>query len=250
MTTPMLVKRPDARRACQPIRQTRAPKPLQLVTRAEPVGTALAQVGAASTRTNGHQRPGPLQGVTAVPIIPAGKRPVGLWLRRAGRARAPLFGGAPPGPSGPGRGCAAGQGADAAAWRRKGGTPHCPGERRDVQQVGNMRMSVKTLIREAADDESRQAHRRPDRELHDGQRLVAEQRRSSRRVQQTRPKCCIAGRTTGIRRSNGRRKGVSQVSPIPDRQVPPRSPAGGDDGGINTRKDASELVAGGAGTGR
>jgi len=40
------------------------------------------------------------------------------------------------------------------------------------------------------------------------------------------------------------------VSPVLDRKVPPRSPAGGDDGGINTRKDASELVAGGARTGR
>jgi hypothetical protein len=43
---------------------------------------------------------------------------------------------------------------------------------------------------------------------------------------------------------------VSHVSPVLDRKVPPRSPAGGDDGGINTRNDASELVAGGAGTGR
>jgi hypothetical protein len=39
---------------------------------------------------------------------------------------------------------------------------------------------------------------------------------------------------------------VSHVSPVPDREVPPRSPAGGDDGGTNTRKDSSNLVAGGA----
>jgi len=70
--------------------------------------------------------------------------------------------------------------------------------------------------------------------------------RWSERLPQRSQARTAAGRNT--KRAPPRR--VSPVSPVLDRKVPPRSPAGGDDGGINTRKDASELVAGGARTGR
>ena len=50
--------------------------------------------------------------------------------------------------------------------------------------------------------------------------------------------------------TSGDRKRVSHVSPVLDRKATPISPAAGDDGGINTRKDSSNLVAGGARTGR